>query len=113
VKIKKLGQDKLNTLIDLIVEDAKQNVWTTAQSENLGHFIGDIPAELRVSFITNFTKALRDQPNFTPNFKVINPTVMPHIVRAFNPNAVIGGQAAPVATPAPAAEAKPAKKSKK
>ena len=115
VKIKKLGQDKLNTLIDLIVEDAKANVWTPAQSENLGHFIGDIPAELRVSFITNFTKALRDQPNFTPNFKVINPTVMPHIVRAFNPNAVIGGQAAPAATPDPTAqaEAKPAKKSKK
>ena len=55
-KIKGLGQDKLNTLIDLIVEDAKNNVWTAAQSKNLGDFVGDVPAELRVSFITNFTK---------------------------------------------------------
>jgi len=97
-KIKKLGQDKLNTLIDLLVEHAKQNVWTMEQSTNLGHFVSDIPAELRVSFITNFTKGLRNHPNFTPNFKVINTTVMKHIVYAFNPNAVIGGQPPPNAT---------------
>jgi len=97
-KIKKLGQDKLNTLIDLLVEHAKNNVWTMEQSTNLGHFISDIPAELRVSFITNFTKGLRNHPNFTPNFKVINTTVMKHIVYAFNPNAVIGGQPPPAAT---------------
>lgn len=97
-KIKKLGQDKLNTLIDLLVEHAKQNVWTMEQSTNLGHFVSDIPAELRVSFITNFTKGLRNHPNFTPNFKVINTTVMKHIVYAFNPNAVIGGQPPPAAT---------------
>lgn len=97
-KIKKLGQDKLNTLIDLLVEHAKQNVWTMEQSTNLGLFVSDIPAELRVSFITNFTKGLRNHPNFTPNFKVINTTVMKHIVYAFNPNAVIGGQPPPSAS---------------
>lgn len=96
-KIKKLGQDKLNTIIDLLVEHAKANVWTMEQSTNLGHFVSDIPAELRVSFITNFTKVLRNHPNFTPNFKVINTTVMKHIVYAFNPNAVIGGQPPPSA----------------
>jgi hypothetical protein len=99
-KIKKLGQDKLNTLIDLLVEHAKTNVWTMEQSTNLGLFISDVPAELRVSFITNFTKGLRNHPNFTPNFKVINTTVMKHIVYAFNPNAVIGGQPPPNATKA-------------
>lgn len=92
-KIAKLGQDKLNTLIDLVVEHAKTNVWTETQSTNLGKFVGDVPAELRVSFITNFAKALRNNPNFTPNFKIINSTVMPHIVHAFNPNAVIGATA--------------------
>ncbi len=101
-KIAKLGQDKLNTLIDLLVEHAKQNVWTMDQSTNLGGFIKSIPAELRVSFITNFTKGLRNHPNFTPNFKIINTTVMPHIVYAFNPNAVINGQPPPAQTAAPA-----------
>jgi hypothetical protein len=51
-----------------------------------------------VSFITNFTKGLRNHPNVTPNFKVINTTVMKHIVYAFNPNAVIGGQPPPSAS---------------
>jgi hypothetical protein len=110
-KISKLGQDKLNTLIDMLVEDAKQNVWTLEQSTNLGHFIGDVPAELRVSFITNFTKALRNHANFTPNFKIINTTVMPHIVYAFNPNAVINGQPPPnAATSAPSGKASKSKK---
>ncbi len=118
-RIQKLGQDKLNTLIDLLVEHAKQNVWTMEQSTNLGDFVSDIPAELRISFITNFTKGLRNQPNFTPNFKVINTTVMKHIVWTFNPNAVINGESPPAQKHAPTAPAatnkpvKPAKATKK
>lgn len=108
-RIKGLGQDKLNTLIDLLVEDGKKQLWTKEQSANLGDFVGDVPAELRVSFIINFTKGLRNHAHFAGNFKIINPSVMPHIVHAFNPGAVMGGtQEAEV--PAADTAKKPSKK---
>lgn len=86
-KIKKLGQDKLNGLIDTIVEHCKTNQVTTAQADNLGSFVKDLPGELRVAFITTYTKGTRPTPLFTVNFKTINPAVVPHIVAVFNDKA--------------------------
>lgn len=83
-KIKKLGQDKLNTLIDMLVEHCKVELLSAEDADNLGKFVCDLPGELRVSFITNFTKSTRPTPNFTANFKTINPHVMPHVVAVFN-----------------------------
>lgn len=83
-KVKKLGQDKLNTLIDMIVEHAKVNVVAMEEAQNLGTFVTDLPGELRVSFITNYTKGTRPTPYFTQNFKTITAVVMPHIVSVFN-----------------------------
>lgn len=99
-KMKSLGQDKIITLIDSIIENGKTNIWTKEQSKNLGDFVGDIPAELRVSFITNFTQKLKScEKTFGPNFKMLNPTVMPHIVRTFNPNATFGDEEEKETTP--------------
>lgn len=83
-KVKKLGQDKLNTLIDMIVDHAKVNVVTVEEANNLASFVQDLPGELRVSFITNYTKGTRPTPLFSANFKTINAAVMPHIVSVFN-----------------------------
>jgi hypothetical protein len=83
-KVKKLGQDKLNTLIDMVVEHAKVNVVTMEEAMNLATFVTDLPGELRVSFITNYTKGTRPTPLFSQNFKTINAAVMPHIVSVFN-----------------------------
>lgn len=83
-KIKKLGQDKLNTLIDMVVEHAKTNVVTAEEAQNLAGFVADLPGELRVSFITNYTKGTRPTELFTQNFKTINAAVMPLIVAVFN-----------------------------
>lgn len=94
-KIKRIGQDKFITLIDLLCEDSRQRVWTNEQAANLGEFIGDCPAELRVSFMTNFTRGLRNHPHFQPNFTVINGHVIKHIVHVFNPDANLGGKAPP------------------
>jgi MoxR-like ATPase len=79
-KVKKLGQDKLNTLIDMIVDHAKVNIITMEEANNVAAFVQDLPGELRVSFITNYTKGTRPTPNFSVNFKTINAAVMPHIV---------------------------------
>lgn len=83
-KIKKLGQDKLNTLIDMVVEHSKQFVVTMEEAMNLAQFVTDLPGELRVSFITNYTKGTRPTALFSQNFKTINAAVMPHIVSVFN-----------------------------
>lgn len=83
-KIKKLGQDKLNTLIDMVVEHAKSNLVTMEEAQNLAKFVTDLPGELRVSFITNFTKGTRPTAMFSTNFKTINAAVMPLIVNVFN-----------------------------
>lgn len=83
-KIKKLGQDQLNTLIDMVVDHAKTNVVSVEESQNLAKFVGDLPGELRVSFITNFTKGTRPTQLFSQNFKTINAAVMPLIVAVFN-----------------------------
>lgn len=84
VKIKKLGQDKLNTLIDMVVDHAKTNLISVEQAQNLAKFVSDIPGELRVSFITNYTKGTRSTPLFGANFKTINAAIMPLIVNVFN-----------------------------
>lgn len=83
-KIKRLGQDKLNTLIDMVVDHAKVEVITNEEAQNLASFVSDLPGELRVSFITNYTKGTRQTPLFSQNFKTINATVMPLIVNVFN-----------------------------
>ena len=83
-KIKKLGQDKLNTLIDMVVDHAKVNVVTMEEAMNLAKFVTDLPGELRVSFITNYTKGTRPTALFSSNFKTINAAVMPLIVSVFN-----------------------------
>jgi hypothetical protein len=83
-KIKKLGQDKLNTLIDMVVDHAKVNVVSIEEAQNLAKFVSDLPGELRVSFITNFTKGTRPTQLFSTNFKTINAAVMPLIVNVFN-----------------------------
>jgi len=83
-KIKKLGQDKLNTLIDMVVEHAKTNIITMEEAMNLATFVTDLPGELRVSFITTYTKGTRPTALFSQNFKTINVAVMPHIVQVFN-----------------------------
>jgi len=83
-KIKKLGQDKLNTLIDMVVDHAKTNVVSVEEAANLAEFVKDLPGELRVSFITNFTKGTRPTQLFSTNFKTINAAVMPLIVNVFN-----------------------------
>jgi len=83
-KIKKLGQDKLNTLIDMVVDHAKVNVVSMEEAQNLAKFVTDLPGELRVSFITNFTKGTRPTQLFSTNFKTINTAVMPLIVNVFN-----------------------------
>lgn len=83
-KIKRLGQDKLNTLIDMVVDHAKTEVVTVEQAENLAKFVSDLPGELRVSFITNYTKGTRPTALFSTNFKTINAAVMPLIVSVFN-----------------------------
>ncbi len=96
-KIKKLGQDKLNTLIDMVIDHAKVNVISVEEAANLANFVTDLPGELRVSFITNYTKGTRPTPLFSQNFKTINAAVMPHIVSVFNDKkqmeATIGKQA--------------------
>lgn len=83
-KVKKLGQDKLNTLIDMVVEHSKQFVVTMEEAMNLADFVVDLPGELRVSFITNYTQGTRSTALFSQNFRTINATVMPHIVSVFN-----------------------------
>lgn len=83
-KIQKLGQDKLNTLIDMIVDHSKVTALTSDDAKNMGLFVQDLPGELRVSFITNYTKGTRPTELFTQNFKTINPEVMHHIVAVFN-----------------------------
>ncbi len=83
-KVKKLGQDKFNTLIDMIVDHAKVNVITVQEANNLASFVGDLPGELKVSFITNYTKGTRPTSLFSENFKTINSAVMPLIVAVFN-----------------------------
>ena len=83
-RIKRLGQDKLNTLIDMVVDHAKTNVVTVEEAQNLANFVKDLPGELRVSFITNFTKGTRPTQLFSTNFKTINAAVMPLIVNVFN-----------------------------
>lgn len=83
-KIKRLGQDKLNTLIDMVVDHAKVNEVTVEEAENLAKFVSDLPGELRVSFITNYTKGTRPTALFSTNFKTINTAVMPLIVNVFN-----------------------------
>ncbi len=83
-KIKKLGQDKLNTLIDMTVDYAKTNTVAVEEAQNLAKFVSDLPGELRVSFITNFTKNTRPTQLFSVNFKTINAAVMPLIVNVFN-----------------------------
>lgn len=108
-KIKKLGQDKLNTLIDLLVEHAKATQLTVEDAENLGLFVGDLPGELRVSFITNYTKGTRQTKLFTENFRTINGPVMKHIVAVFNDKE----KAEAAADPAPAEDKKPKGKAKK
>lgn len=82
-KIKKLGQDKLNTLIDMVVDHAKANLVSMEEAQNLAKFVSDLPGELRVSFITNFTKGTRPTAMFSTNFKTINAAVMPLIVNVF------------------------------
>jgi len=84
VKVKKLGQDKLNTLIDMVVDHSKEFVVTMEEALNLAKFVTDLPGELRVSFITNYTKGTRPTALFSQNFKTINAAVMPHIVSVFN-----------------------------
>jgi hypothetical protein len=37
-------------------------------------------------FITTFTKRVRPTEHFHANFKMINPVVMPYVVKLFNPN---------------------------
>lgn len=83
-KIKRLGQDKLNTLIDMVVDYAKVNEVTVEEADNLAKFVSDLPGELRVSFITNYTKGTRPTALFSTNFKTINAAVMPLIVKVFN-----------------------------
>lgn len=83
-KIRELGQDKFNALIDLIVEDAKARLWTPEQGQNLGSFAEDLPAELRVALLTQMTKGLRGHDNFKPNFKTAIPHVTPHVVKSFD-----------------------------
>lgn len=83
-KIKRLGQDKLNALIDMVVDYAKVNEVTVEEAENLAKFVSDLPGELRVSFITNYTKGTRPTALFSTNFKTINAAVMPLIVNVFN-----------------------------
>src|SRR5690606_30563576 len=41
-KIKRLGQDKLNTLIDMVVDHAKVEEVTTEEAENLAKFVSDL-----------------------------------------------------------------------
>lgn len=82
-KAKKLGQDKLNTLIDMIVQHAKSNKISVEQAKNIAKFVGDLPGELRVSFITNYTKGTRESELFTTNFKTVNTEVMPLILAVF------------------------------
>lgn len=91
-KIKDLGQDKINTLIDLVCEHGKTNLWTNKQAKNIGKFVEDCPAELRVSFLVNFTRALKGNDNYIPNFKAIHPHVAPHVVRTYNPEATFGDE---------------------
>ena len=117
-KIRKLGQDKLNALVDLVVEDAKSQLWTPEQAANLGMFVKDVPAELRVGFVTSYTKSLRGHANFQPNFKTMAPPVMPLIVASFNADGkIIGSKEAQEAEEAKKAEDEKAsgkgKKSKK
>jgi hypothetical protein len=83
-KIKVLGQDKLNSLIDMVIDHAKVEIITAEEAQNLASFVSDLPGELRVSFITNYTKGTRQTPLFSQNFKTINATVMPLIVAVFN-----------------------------
>jgi len=119
-KVNKLGQDKLNTLIDMIVDHAKVALLTTQDADNLALFVQDLPGELRVSFITNYTKGTRPTPNFSVNFRTVNATVMPHIVAVFNDKKEVEkmAEAAKLKAEKAAAEEaakteKPAKKSKK
>lgn len=108
-KVKKLGQDKLNTLIDMVVDHAKTNVIQVDEAQNLAKFVSDLPGELRVSFITNFTKGTRPTQLFSVNFKTINAAVMPLIVSVFNDKK----QAEDAAVKSEDDDAPKAKKSKK
>ena len=111
-KIKKLGQDKLNTLIDMIVDHAKVNVVTTEEANNLATFVTDLPGELRVSFITNYTKGTRPTPLFSQNFKTINAAVMPHIVSVFNDKKEVEKMAEAAKAKAEAVKSAPVSKKK-
>lgn len=68
----------------MLVDHAKTNTVTVEEAQNLAKFVGDLPGELRVSFITNFTKGTRPTALFSTNFKTINAAVMPLIVNVFN-----------------------------
>lgn len=86
-KIRELGQDKLIALTDDIVEHAKDNLFTTAQAKNIGLYVGDLPAELRVGFLVRFAKETRQKETFIPNFQKINPEIMPTLLPVFNDKA--------------------------
>jgi hypothetical protein len=38
-----------------------------------------------IDFVTKYTKETRHTPHFSPNFKLVNPQVMPWAVKCFNP----------------------------
>lgn len=83
----KLGQDKINFINEEIFAWLSKNVLTANQAMNLGKYVRDIPAELRVSFGTGATKAIKETDGFLPNMKLLAPTVMTALVRVFKPDA--------------------------
>lgn len=120
--IKGLPRSKLISLIDEVTSSCKNRTISVEDARNLGDFVGDLPAELRVSFITAYTRETHGTPNFESNYKTIAKTVMQHIIAVYTSKEDVDAAAAAgnkateeedASEEAPAATKKSAKKAKK
>jgi len=76
-KIKGLGLDRKNDLIEKISDHCKGHDWTTAQVENLKLFNDILPEELRLSMWTKLCAHGRSRmANITKAHKLIGPSVV-------------------------------------
>lgn len=78
-----------------MIEQAKVRLLTAEECDELGEWAavakteasapGDVnfASNPLVEWITKFTKETRSSEYFTPNFKKVNKTVMPHVVAVF------------------------------
>ena len=84
-KVKKLGNERFNILIEKLVEHSVKNTWTDRQAKNLKKFIDTMPDELKLGFWS----ALTDHPERTKmleNIKRAHVHLVPVLLAAVDGN---------------------------